>query len=80
MLIHPIVEDVERFLKLRGMSDSAFGRSAVNDWKLVRDLRAGRRIWPETEQKVRAFMASHSTPIEQNEAADAFMKNEQVSA
>lgn len=66
---HPIIADVERFLKRTGMADSAFGRASVNDWKFVRDLRGGRRVWPETEAKIRAFMANHATPIEQKEAA-----------
>lgn len=41
------------------MADSALGRAAVNDWAFVRQLRAGRRVWPETEAKVRAFMATY---------------------
>lgn len=48
--------DVEEFLRARSMSAVTFGRSALNDPHLVRDLRNGRRLWPETEARVRAFM------------------------
>lgn len=42
------------------MAESSFGRGAVNDWSFIRGLRAGRRVWPETEAKVRAFMLAHA--------------------
>ena len=41
------------------LSESAFGRLAVNDWKLLRQLRAGRRMWPDTEDRVRGFMVTY---------------------
>ena len=42
------------------MAESTFGRGALNDWKLVGQLRSGkRRLWPETEAKVRGFMAAY---------------------
>ncbi|PNU03952.1 hypothetical protein A8V01_04845 [Novosphingobium guangzhouense] len=59
MAHHPLITEVEAFLKSTAMADSAFGRQAVNDWKFVRDLRNGRRVWPETEAKVRNFMVSY---------------------
>lgn len=54
-----LVDAIATFQRRTGISDSAIGRGAVNDWRFVRDLRAGRRVWPETEIKVRAFMAEH---------------------
>lgn len=45
------------------MAESYFGRKAANDWKLVRQLRAGRRLWPDTETRIRAFMASYEKPV-----------------
>ncbi|WP_066723499.1 hypothetical protein [Sphingomonas pituitosa] len=57
-----LLADVETFLKRTGMADSALGRGAVNDWRLVSQLRAGRRVWPETEQKVRRFMEQYEAP------------------
>lgn len=54
-----LVRAVEAFLKDRDMAPVTFGRLAMNDPHFVRDIRAGRRLWPETEKKVRAFMASY---------------------
>lgn len=54
-------DDIAAFQKAHGVKDSTFGRLALNDWKLVRDLRAGnRRLWPETEAKVRRFMSTYT--------------------
>ncbi len=55
--IPPIVRDIERFCARHRMAESTFGRLAVNDGKLVRRLRSGGRMWPENEDRVRAFMA-----------------------
>jgi hypothetical protein len=66
MANHSILAEVEGFLKRNSMAASAFGRSAVNDWRFVRDIRAGRRVWPETEQRVRTFMRQYdSRAVEQ---------------
>lgn len=51
---------VEAFLKRVDMAPVTFGREAMNDPHFVRDLRNGRRLWPETEAKVRAFMANYT--------------------
>lgn len=53
------IETVEAFLERADMAPVTFGREAMNDPHFVRDLRNGRRLWPETEAKVRAFMASY---------------------
>lgn len=52
-------EDVEAFLTTHELADSRFGVEAAGDKNLVRDLRNGRRLWPETEAKVRRFMATY---------------------
>ena len=65
----PFLADVDRFLTASKMAESAFGRAAVNDWKFITQLRAGRRVWPETDAKIRAFMANHVATVEQKEAA-----------
>lgn len=54
-----LLEDVEAFIGTHELSDSQFGVSAMNDKNFVRDLRNGRRLWPETETKVRRFMATY---------------------
>ena len=52
-------EAVEGFLAESQMAPVTFGRLAMNDPHFVRDLRKGRRLWPETEAKVRNFLASN---------------------
>jgi hypothetical protein len=46
---------------------------AVGDWKFVKDLRGEgrerpRRVWPETEQKVRHFMTTYRPEASQDAA------------
>lgn len=59
--IPPIVRDIERFCERHHMAESTFGRLAVNDGKLVRRLRSGGRMWPENEDRVRAFIAERDS-------------------
>ena len=61
-MTHPIISEIDSFLQTNQMAESYFGRKAANDWKLVRQLRAGRRLWPDTETRIRAFMASYEKP------------------
>ena len=53
---------IASFLKLYAMSPVTFGRKALNDPHFVRDITAEkpRRVWPETEAKVRAFMEGYT--------------------
>ena len=55
----PLLDEIDTFVRINQLSESAFGRLAVNDWKLLRQLRAGRRMWPDTEDRVRTFMAGY---------------------
>lgn len=57
----PLIEQIEAFVSSHDMSPITFGREAMNDPHFVRDLRKGRRLWPETEKKVRDFLAG-ATP------------------
>lgn len=51
-----LLRDIERFLATHKMAPTRFGDGALGDRHFVRQLRDGRRVWPETEQKVRSFM------------------------
>lgn len=51
-----LLRDIERFLDESGMAETYFGKRAVGNSELVSRLRGGGRIWPETEEKARAFM------------------------
>lgn len=64
-----LLQDIEAFLEAHEISATAFGDSALGDRHLVRQLRAGRRVWPETEQKVRDFMAGYCPEAPAQDAA-----------
>lgn len=49
--------EVDRFLRASGMSATRFGRLAVGDPSLVRDLRRGRTPRPATIARITAFLA-----------------------
>jgi hypothetical protein len=64
-----LLDDIEAFLERNpDVSPTRFGDEALSDRHLVRQLRAGRRVWPETEAKVRGFMARYRA-AEQTSAA-----------
>lgn len=52
----PLLPDIEKFLREYGIGDHRFGILAAKNGRLVERLRDGRRIWPETEDKVREFL------------------------
>lgn len=59
----PLLTEIDRFLSETGMSEYTFGFKAVKNGRLVERLRQGQtekgrpiRVWPETEQEIRAFM------------------------
>lgn len=59
-----LIHDIAAFCETHGLSDSQFGVLALNDKNLVPDLRGEgrtrpRRLWPETEAKVRRAMATY---------------------
>ena len=51
---------IERFLRDQDLPPTKFGRLAARDPRLVLDIRMGREIRPEMEEKLRAFMGSYS--------------------
>lgn len=54
-----LLDDIEAFLDTHNLAPSTFGDEALGDRKFVVQLRNGRRLWPETEAKVRRFMATY---------------------
>jgi hypothetical protein len=54
-----LLTDIEAFLKTHDMAPTKFGDDGMGDRHFVRQLRAGRRVWPETEAKARQFMATY---------------------
>jgi len=61
---HPILSDISAFIATHDMAESTFGREATGDWRLIKELRGEgrsrpRRLWPDTEAKIRRFMATY---------------------
>lgn len=59
-----LTEDIAAFCQTHDLSESQFGVLALNDKNLVPQLngeggKRPRRLWPETEAKVRRFMANY---------------------
>lgn len=65
----PLPDAIDAFIGKTAMSPVTFGRLAMKDPHFVRDIRSGRRVWPETEAKVRAFMAEYRAEPAQKVAA-----------
>lgn len=62
-----ILSEIEAFLAAHQMAGSTFGREALGDWRLIDELRGKRRsrprrLWPETEAKIRQFMVTYRPP------------------
>lgn len=64
-----LIDDIKAFCATHGLSIWQFGEKAVNDKSFVKNLEEGRRIWPETEAKVRRFMSTYRPDASQEEAA-----------
>lgn len=57
--MNTLLEDVQTFIAANEMSESRFGVESLKDKNFVRQLRGGRKTWPDTERKVRTYMASY---------------------
>lgn len=54
-----LLEEILAFCEAQGMAETRFGELALNDKPFVSQLKGGRRVWPETSDKVRRFIASY---------------------
>jgi hypothetical protein len=57
--MNTLLHEIEAFLETHGMTPSRFGTEALGDKHFIKQLRNGRRTWPETESRVRIFMATY---------------------
>lgn len=64
-----LLDDIKAFCNTHGLSIWQFGEKAMNDKSFVKNLDVGRRMWPETEAKVRRFMATYRPDSSQDAAA-----------
>ncbi len=60
----PLTDEIEVFLRITGMKPTRFSISATRDRHFVRQVRRGRRVWPETAERVRAFMRGYTPPAD----------------
>lgn len=63
-----LLDDIKAFCSTHDLSIWQFGELSMNDKSFVKNLEEGRRMWPETEAKVRRFMATYK-PDAQADAA-----------
>lgn len=59
-----LITEIDAFMTAHGLTERQFGVLALNDKNLVPQLRGAggkrpRRLWPETEAKVREVMAAY---------------------
>jgi hypothetical protein len=58
-----LLAEVERFLKRHDMAPTTFGLRAVNDAKLVANLRSGLDVRTRTADRIREFMEGFDRPL-----------------
>jgi len=56
---HALLTEIDRFLRHTGMAPSRLGRDALGDPGFVAGVRAGRRVYQDTAEKLRAFMDAY---------------------
>jgi hypothetical protein len=52
----PLLRRIDRFVKRTGVSATRLGREAANDPRIVFDLRAGRKLGAELEERLAAWL------------------------
>lgn len=62
-LSEKLLSEVNDFLRETEMGPSYFGKAASGNSELVKRLREGKRVWPETADKVRIFMRDHRRKV-----------------
>jgi hypothetical protein len=64
-----LLSEVNSFLAETGMGVSYFGKVASGNSELVKRLESGGRVWPETADKIRAFMSEYRRTKKAEDAA-----------
>lgn len=55
---HPLLCEINAFLRETGIAESTFGQRASGDWQLVERLRNGGDVTTRMAARIRAWMAS----------------------
>jgi len=58
-MIVTLAEKIERYLRDNAMAETLFGRRAVNDPRLVSDMRRGRQSGARVRTRIETFMREH---------------------
>lgn len=66
-----LLSEIDRFLIVENIGEHRFGILAAKNGRLVERLRSGGRIWPETAEQVRAFMAERRPDLFKRSGATA---------
>ncbi len=56
---HALITEIDRFLRRTGMAPTRLGRDALGDPGFVAGVRAGRKVYTDTANKLRAFMDAY---------------------
>lgn len=69
----PLIDEIERFLALTGMKPTVFSINASGgkDRHLIRTLRAGRQMWPATQDRIRKYMSDYVRSGSADQSAQA---------
>ena len=60
-----LLAEIEQFLARSGMRPSTFGHNTANDGKLVARLRRGRTVTLETAGRIKAFIQTEITKLDE---------------
>lgn len=73
MAKNPLLIEIENFLARQDVetTETAFGIAVMNDGKFVGDLRRGRRVWPDTAEKVRAHIQDELKKLDAEHGREA---------
>lgn len=58
-----LVAEIEAFLRNRKISESTFGRLAVNDGKFMKRMRSGGNLTVKTIERVREYIRIHAEHV-----------------
>lgn len=64
-----LLSEIEEFLLSEGIGPHRFGILAADNGRLVERLREGGRVWPDTEAKVRKYIAKRRRESKREVAA-----------
>lgn len=68
-IVQDLLAEITAFIGERGITETTFGRMAVNDGKLLGRLRAGSTVTIATVDRARAFIAAERSRASQPEPA-----------